>query len=153
MDLSGIISISGKPGLYKIIGNSTNGIIVEQLATGKRMPAHATHKISALDDIAIYTVEEDKPLGEVYAAIWEKTDGKKGPDHKDSVKELRTYLGEVLPNYDDERVYDSDVKKLFQWFNLLHDAGELKERMEESKDEDDSSDKETDSAEASSEKE
>lgn len=123
MDLSGVISISGKPGLYKVVAQSKNNIIVESLKDGKRTPAYSTDRISALDDISIYTYEEDIPLKDVYTAIFKKEDGKKAPSHKESLNKLTSYLLEVLPNYDEDRVYPSDIKKLFQWYNLLHDAG------------------------------
>lgn len=123
MDLSGVISIAGKPGLYKVVAQSKNNIIVESLKEGKRTPAYSTDRISALEDISIYTYEDDIPLKEVYIEIFKKEDGKKAPSHKESLNTLTSYLLEVLPNYDEDRVYPSDIKKLFQWYNLLHDAG------------------------------
>jgi len=123
MDLSGVISISGKPGLYKVVAQSKNNIIVESLKEGKRSPAYSTDRISALEDISIYTYEDDIPLKDVFTEIFKKEDGKKAPSHKESLNTLTSYLLEVLPNYDEDRVYPSDIKKLFQWYNLLHDAG------------------------------
>ena len=133
MDLSGVISISGKPGLYKVVAQSKNNIIVESLQDGKRTPAYSTDRISALEDISIYTYEDDIPLKEVYIAIFKKEDGKKAPSHKESLNTLTSYLLEVLPNYDEDRVYPSDIKKLFQWYNLLHDAGLVSAGEEEEK--------------------
>ena len=147
MDLSGIISISGKPGLFKVVAQAKNNIIVESLVDGKRVPAYSTDKISALEDISIYTYEEDKPLAEVYQAIYEKEKGGTVLSHKESLNKLTKYLLEVLPNYDEDRVYSSDIKKLFQWYNILHKADALK--VEEKKEEKkapakkDSEDKET----------
>ncbi len=135
MDLSGVISISGKPGLYKVVAQSKNNIIVESLKEGKRSPAYSTDRISALEDISIYTYEDDIPLKEVYIKIFKKEDGKKAPSHKESLNTLTTYLLEVLPNYDEDRVYPSDIKKLFQWYNLLHDAGLVSAGEEEKKEE------------------
>ncbi len=135
MDLSGVISISGKPGLYKVVAQSKNNIIVESLKEGKRSPAYSTDRISALEDISIYTYEDDIPLKEVYIKIFKKEDGKKAPSHKESLNTLTTYLLEVLPNYDEDRVYPSDIKKLFQWYNLLHDAGLVSAGDEEKKEE------------------
>lgn len=135
MDLSGVISISGKPGLYKVVAQSKNNIIVESLKDGKRTPAYSTDRISALDDISIYTYEEDIPLKDVYTAIFKKEDGKKAPSHKESLNKLTSYLLEVLPNYDEDRVYPSDIKKLFQWYNLLHDAGLVSADEEEKEEE------------------
>lgn len=141
MDLSGVISISGKPGLYKVVAQSKNNIIVESLKEGKRTPAYSTDRISALDDISIYTYEDDIPLKDVFVAIFKKEDGKKAPSHKESLNTLTSYLLEVLPNYDEDRVYPSDIKKLFQWYNLLHDAGLVSAEEEEEKAEEESAPK------------
>ncbi|PKR81808.1 hypothetical protein CW751_00260 [Brumimicrobium salinarum] len=123
MDLSGIISISGKPGLFKVVAQSKNNIIVESLIDNKRVPAYSTDRISALEDISIYTYEEDVPLKEVYTNIAKKEDCGLAISHKESAKKLTAYLEEVLPDYDEDRVYTSDIKKLFQWYNILHKAG------------------------------
>lgn len=125
MNLSGIISIAGKPGLYKVVAQGKNNIIVEGLADGKKSPAYSTDRISALEDISIYTYEEDVPLKEVYKALFEKLNGEAGPSHKENISVLKEALENALPNYDKERVYDSDIKKLFQWYNLCHNAGLL----------------------------
>ena len=134
MDLSGVISISGKPGLYKVIAQGKNSIIVESLIDKKRFPAYSTDRISALEDISIYTVEDDKPLKEIFADIYAKEEGKEGPSHKDDISTLTEYFVEILPDYDEERVYPSDIKKLFQWYNLLLKAGCL-DPVEEEKEE------------------
>lgn len=126
MNLTGIIAISGKPGLFKVIAQGKNNIIVESLEDKKRVPAYSTDRISALDDISIYTYDDDKPLREIYKTIFEKENGGETISHKEDAKKLQAYLLEILPNYDQERVYGSDIKKLFQWYNLLHKAGELK---------------------------
>lgn len=126
MDLTGIISISGKPGLYKVIAQGKNNIIVESLADKKRIPAYATDRISALDDISIYTYEGDEPLKDVFKSILEKQSGKEAPSHKEDLASLQNYLQEILPDYDEERVYPSDIKKIFQWYNLLLSYGVLK---------------------------
>lgn len=125
MDLSGIISISGRPGLYKVIAQGKNSIIVESLIDNKRFPAYSSDRISALEDISIYTIDDDKPLKEIFADIYEKEEGKEGPSHKSDISELTDYFAEILPDYDDERVYASDIKKLFQWYNLLVKTGAL----------------------------
>lgn len=125
MKLTGVISIAGKPGLFKIVGQGKNNIIVESLKDKKRTPAYSTDRISALEDISIYTYEDDIPLVEVYTTIYKKENGGKAIGHKESVAKLEAYLEEVLPDYDKERVYPSDIKKLFQWYNLLVDAGLL----------------------------
>jgi hypothetical protein len=131
MNLTGIISISGKPGLFKVVAQAKNSIIVESLIDKKRMPAYSTDRISALDDISIYTYEEDVPLREVYEAIYKREQGKDAPSHKESLTTLTDYLSEVLPNYDSDRVYPSDIKKLFQWYNLLNKEGLTKTEEKE----------------------
>lgn len=118
--LKDILAISGQPGLYKLVSNAKNGIIVENLETGKRMPTYATAKVSALADIAIYTADgEDKPLREVLKSIREKENGGLAIDPKVSNDELKNYFETVMPEYDKERVYVSDIKKVFQWYNTL----------------------------------
>ena len=136
MDLSGIISISGRPGLYKVIAQGKNSIIVESLVDNKRFPAYSSDRISALEDISIYTIDDDKPLKDIFADIYEKQEGKEGPSHKSDIGELTEFFAEILPDYDDERVYASDIKKLFQWYNLLLKAGALEASPEEEKAED-----------------
>ena len=125
MDLSGIIAISGKPGLFKVIAQGKNNIIVQSLVDNKKMPAYASDRISALEDISIYTYDEDAPLKEVFVSIHKKENGKECPSHKDAYDTLFAYLLEIIPNFDQERVYPSDVKKIFQWYNLLLKAGLL----------------------------
>lgn len=125
MNLTGIIAISGKPGLYKVLAQGKNNIIVESLEDKKRVPAYASDRISALDDISIYTYDEDKPLREIFTSIYEKENGKETISHKEDQNKLKAYLIEVLPNFDQERVYASDIKKIFQWYNLLFKAGAL----------------------------
>ena len=132
MKLTGILSIGGYPGLFKMVSQMKSGLVVESLLDGKRMPAYSTQKILALEDISIYTDEDDVPLADVFGKIAEKSGGKAALNPKKaSVKELSDYLGEVLPDYDRDRVYNSDLKKLFQWFNLLAEKGMLKEEEEE----------------------
>ena len=130
--LKGILAISGQSGLFKLIAESKNNIIVESLETGKRMPAYSTTKISALEDIAIYTDVDDVPLKEVFKAISEKENGGKAISHKVSGNELKNYFGEVLPDYDRDRVYVSDIKKVILRYNILHD----KEMLDFSEEED-----------------
>ena len=123
--LKTILSISGKPGLFKLISQAKNMLIGESLQTGKRQPAYAHEKIISLGDIAIFTDEEDVPLSEVLNAIKEKENGAKVIlDIKKADNEtLRAYLAEVLPNFDRERVYPTDIKKLISWYNLLVETG------------------------------
>jgi hypothetical protein len=131
MDLTGIISVAGKPGLFKVIAQGKNSLIVESLIDGKRMPAYSTERISALDDISIYTTEEDIPLKDVLQMMLKKENGGPVLSHKENLSNLTEYLTLILPNYDRERIYPSDIKKLFQWYNLLQKAGIIK--LEEEK--------------------
>ncbi len=121
MDLKGIISISGKAGLYKVAANGRNNIIVQSLDSNKKFPVFATDKISALEDISIYTYEEDVPLTQVYSKLAELEDYKRSINHKESGIKLREKTMEFLPEFDEDRVYDGDLKKLYQWYNLLVD--------------------------------
>ena len=122
--LKTILAISGKPGLYKLVSNGRNMLIVESLATGKRTPAYSHVKIVSRGDIAIYTTDEDVPLSQVFDAIKVKNDCKTvdmssfADDHS-----LRAYFKEILPDFDDERVYTNDIRKVFNWYNLLVGAG------------------------------
>jgi hypothetical protein len=115
-----ILSIAGKPGLFSLVSQGKNMLIVENIENGKRVPAYATDKVISLGDIAIYTNEEDKPLYDVFQAIVEKT-GATAVDVKalDTPEKLRAYFGEILPDFDQERVHNNDIKKVFQWYNLL----------------------------------
>lgn len=135
--LKEILSISGKPGLQKLISNSSNAIIVESLVDGKRFPAYSNSKIIALEDISIYTEEEDMPLKEVFKRMFAKENGKPALSHKESNEKIITYFNEIVPEYDKERVYTSDMKKIVQWYNLLTEKGILNfnEEEEEKKEE------------------
>ena len=119
MSLEKIIAISGKPGLYEIISRTKSGVIVESLSEKKRFPVNSLHQISTLNDIAIYTLEEEVPLRQVFLNISAKEGGKAALDPKSDKKELLDYFGEVLPNYDEERVYPSNIKKVLSWYNAL----------------------------------
>lgn len=130
MNITGIISISGKPGLSKIVKQSRNGIIVESLIDGKRFPVQGTERISSLEDISIYTYEEDVLLVDVFKKIKQYTKGAKAISHKSSNDELKAEFEKIMPNYDQDRVYASDIKKVFQWFNLLLEKDLLEEEEE-----------------------
>ena len=121
-----IISIAGKPGLYKLVSRGKQNLIVEAIdATHRRMPAFATDRVTSLGDIAMYTDADDIALWEVLTKVGEKEGGKAASLNykKCSSKELRDYFAEVLPNYDRDRVHDSDIKKLLQWYNILVENG------------------------------
>ena len=133
MNIKGILSISGKPGLYKLVAQSKNGIIVESLTENKRFPVSSSSNVSSMEDIAIYTYEEEVPLQEVFQKIYDKEEGGKTLGHKESTDQIVGFFADVLPNYDTDRVYISDMKKVLQWYNLLHDSGllEAEEAVEE----------------------
>ena len=121
-----ILAISGKPGLYRLISRGKANLIVEALdATKRRMPAFASDRVTSLADIAMYTDDEDMPLWKVLKNLGEKENGKQTEINYKKAKneELREYFAEVLPTYDRERVHDSDIKKLLQWYNILVSAG------------------------------
>lgn len=123
MELTKILTISGRPGLFKHIAQSGKGIVVESLADGSRTTAFPSENVSSLQDIAIFTYGEDKPLWEVFQKIYKKEDGKQAISHKSSGKELKAYFEEVLPDYDKERVYVSNIKRVLQWYNILTEKG------------------------------
>ncbi|MCE3258410.1 MAG: hypothetical protein K0S12_51 [Bacteroidetes bacterium] len=130
IDLTGIISISGQPGLYKIIAQSKNGIIVEGLADKKRVNVYSSTKVSTLSDISMFTTGDDKPIDEIMTTIFEKEKGGPAVDNKADDKTVEKYFGEILPEYDKDRVYVSNMRKLFSWYNALQSTGNLKEKEE-----------------------
>lgn len=123
MDLKSILAISGKPGLYRLVSSGTARLVVESIQDKKKLPVPATSKVSSLDDIAIFTIEEEVPLREVFSKIYEKTNRSQALSHKSTPGELRGFIAEVLTDLDHERVYDSDLKKLFNWYNILFEDG------------------------------
>ncbi|MGY6561302.1 MAG: DUF5606 family protein [Luteibaculaceae bacterium] len=125
MQLTGVISITGKPGLYKVVAQARQGLIVESLVDKKRTAISANHRVSSLEDISIFTYGEDVPLKEVYAKIYAFEEGKNSIDSKSDPKDLAAHLEKIFPEYDKERVKNGDIKKLFAWYNLLNDNGLL----------------------------
>ena len=122
--LKTILSVSGKPGLFKLISNAKNMVIVESLTDKRRMPIYARDKVVSLGDIAMYTDDDEVPLSEILLTIEEKENwGKASVQSTAKPEELRQYFSEILPTYDRDRVYDSDIKKLINWYNLLVDSG------------------------------
>lgn len=120
MSLDKIMSISGKPGLFKIITQTRNGAIVESLIDNKRLNVTVHSNVSILSEISIYTLTEEKPLGEVLQLIKEKENGlATSVSHKDSKDALEEYFFGILSDYDEDRVYASDIKKVIQWYNIL----------------------------------
>ncbi|CAM1368720.1 conserved hypothetical protein [Tenacibaculum litopenaei] len=122
MEFNKIIAVTGKPGLFEILSQTKTGVIVKSIVDGKRFPITATHNVSLLENIAIYTYEEEVPLGQVLKNIADKEGGKEGISHKESAAKLVAYFSEVLPNFDEERVYASNIKKVMQWYNTLVNA-------------------------------
>jgi hypothetical protein len=134
--LKDILSISGKGGLFKFIAQARNGIVVESIEDNKRHVASATARVSSLVDIAIFTHDEEVPLSDIFMMIHEKSEGKEAMSHKSSTDDLKSLFEELVPDYDDERVYISDIKKVFQWYNQLHshDMLEVVDKEEGEKD-------------------
>lgn len=147
--LKRILSISGRPGLFQLVNQGKNMLIVESLATGKRGPAYAHDKVVSLGDISIYTTEDEVPLSEVFEKISEKYEGK-SVDVKaiGSDADVRASFAEILPDFDEERVYTNDIKKVYSWYNQLIAKGITKFKDEEIKE-----DKAADSAEKADETE
>lgn len=122
MTIEKLIVVSGKPGIFKIESQSKNGLIVQALDNNKKFPVLNIHNVSGLNDIAIYTYDDEVPLKEVFYNIYKKENGKKTINHKENKKVLEDFLESVLPNYDRDRVYPSNIKKIVQWYNLLVNA-------------------------------
>ena len=121
-----ILAVSGKPGLYKLVSRGNNNLIVETLDSAhRRMPIVASDRVTSLRDTAMYTDSEDKPLMEILDTLFKKEEGKESSVNykKASSKELRDYFAEIVPDFDRDRVHDSDIKKLIQWYNILVQNG------------------------------
>jgi hypothetical protein len=134
MKLSEIIAVSGMAGLYKTVAQAKNSVIVESLDDKKRIPVYATQKVHTLEAISVYCTDKDIPLAEVFKKIAEKEN--KGPalDHKVSEADMLKYFGEVLPDFDKERVHTSDIRKMLMWYNILQKNNMLdieEEKVEE----------------------
>ncbi|MCK0131028.1 DUF5606 domain-containing protein [Flavobacteriaceae bacterium F08102] len=122
MELNKVVAIVGKPGIYKIVSQTKGGLIVQSLSDNKKMPVNAIHNVSVLNDIAIYTYEEEVPLRMVFKEIAAKNDNAKILSHKSSNEALISFFKDILPSYDEERVYPSNIKKVVQWYNILVEA-------------------------------
>ena len=121
MGLNTILSISGRPGLYKLLTQTRGGFVAQSLVDNKKISVNAQSNVSVLSEIAIYTLTEEVPLRDVFKKIQEKEDGGlTSVSHKDSKDDLEAYFFSVLSDYDEDRVYVSDIKKIIQWYNLLH---------------------------------
>src|SRR5271157_5938554 len=133
MELSKILSISGRGGLFQVISQLKNAVLVESLLDKKRFPAFAHEKISSLEEIAVFTATEDRPLKDVLKAMYDKLEGKPALDPKSDNKLLQAFFLEVVPDYDVARVYISDIRKIISWYNLLieHNLLDFTEKEEE----------------------
>ena len=133
MNLEGIINVSGKPGLYKVISRSNNTVIIESLVDKNRSAIYSNNQANLLNEIGIYTYNDTAPLSDIFTTIAKTT--KCGPtiNHKSSKNELTNYFREILPEYDEERVYFSDIKKVIQWYNSMQSADLIKLEKKEVK--------------------
>jgi hypothetical protein len=122
MTLEKLIVVSGKSGIFKISSQTKTGLIVEALSDQKKFPIHNIHNVSSLNDISIYTYDDEIPLRDVFTSIHTKEEGQKTINHKESKTVLTDFFETILPNYDTERVYPSNIKKIVQWYNLLVDS-------------------------------
>ncbi|MFA6126094.1 MAG: DUF5606 domain-containing protein [Bacteroidales bacterium] len=120
MDIKDFIAISGQPGLFKMVSQGKSILIAENLENGQRIPVHPSSHVSSMEEIAVFTETEDKPLKEVFLEIYQKEEGKTILDPKKSTNDqIKAYFATVLPTYDRNKVYVSDMKKIFTWYNIL----------------------------------
>ena len=133
MDLSKILSISGRSGLFQVVSQAKNAVIVESLTDKKRFPAFGHERMSSLEEISIFTTGEDRPLREVLKAFYDKYEGKPAIDAKSDNAALKKAFEEAVPDYDSERVYISDIKKMIAWYNQLAENNLLDFSEEEEK--------------------
>ena len=125
MTLKDILAITGQPGLYKLVASSQKGLIVESLETGIRTSVSTTTRVSALEDIAIFTLADDMPLIAILKTMLEKHQGDAAINHKSKPEEIKAYFAQIVPDYDAGRVYVSDMKKVISWYNTLQAANML----------------------------
>lgn len=119
MSLEKILAISGKPGLYELKIQTRSGFLAESLVDGKKLNVGLHSNVSLLSEISVYTFDGELPLGQVFKSIAEKEDNKETISHKEDKEKLEAYFAEVVPNYDVDRVYASDIKKIINWYNML----------------------------------
>jgi hypothetical protein len=145
MNLKDILAISGESSLFKFIAQGKNAIIVENIETGKRASVSGSTKVSALEEIAMFTTGEEVPLSKIFDIIWEKENGRETISHKATDGDLKKKFEEILPEYDRQRVYLSDIKKVFLWYNFLQKKNLLikEEVKEEVKEDSEASDNES----------
>ncbi len=138
MKLDKIIAIGGKPGLFKLLTQTKSGFVAESLTDGKRLTVNLRNQVSVLSEISVFTLEEEKPLSEVFELLLQKENGSTSSiSHKADKLALEEYFFEILPNYDEDRVYPSDIKKIIRWYNILvdHKLLEIYEDPEQDKEE------------------
>lgn len=135
MSLEKILTISGKPGLYQLQNQTRKGFLATSLIDGKKISVSARQNVSILAEIAIYTLTKELPLSEVLTKIFDKEKGGEAISHKSTKDELEEYFFEILPDYDEDRVYPSDIKKIVQWYNLLTKNGISQFKNESSEEE------------------
>jgi hypothetical protein len=123
MELKEILAVSGYPGLYKYVAQSTRGVIVEALADGKRMNVPSNARVSAMTDISVFTESEDRPLADIFTAFYARTGGKPTIGHKEDPRKVEAAFAEAVPDYEPDKVHLSDMKKIVQWYNILVAAG------------------------------
>ena len=123
MEFNKIIAVTGKPGLFNVVSQTKTGIVVESLSDKKRFPILSTQNVSLLENIAIFTYEEEVPLLTVFKSIFEKEEGKETISHKESGAKLTSFFTVILPDFDQERVYISNITRIVQWYNMLIVAG------------------------------
>ena len=136
MKLDKIIAIGGKPGLFKLLTQTKSGFVAESLTDGKRLTVNLRNQVSVLSEISVFTLEEEKPLPEVFELLLQKENGSTSSiSHKADKLALEEYFFEILPNYDEDRVYPSDIKKIIRWYNILvdHKLLEISEDPEQDK--------------------
>ena len=133
MDLSKIISVAGKSGLFRIVAQGRQAVIAESLTDGKRFPVHSSVRVSSLEEISMFTTGDDVPLGTVLDNLYKVENGKASLDPKEDEDKLYAKLGEALPEHDRERIYSSDVRKLFLWYDQLLKAGEFAKKEDKKK--------------------
>lgn len=135
MALETILSVAGKPGLYRLVGQMKAGIIVESIEDGKRFPVHGSSKVSALEEISIYTDEAEVPLKEVFKTMYEMSEGKQAISHKEDNAKIKAFFEKVLPDYDRDRVYVSDMGKVIKWYNSLIEHADYKPEEDKAEEE------------------
>ena len=121
MEFDKILSVSGKPGLYELKSQTRTGVVAQSLVDGKKIQVNLRNNISLLSEISIYTYDDEISLKGVFQRIYDATESQKTIDHKSSKNVLEDYFREILPEYDEERVYPSHIKKIIQWYNILLD--------------------------------